>query len=136
MLIQPFYINPNQGQLPLSKGKWYRYNDDYLEYLRDLIAEIPTEYHPEYDFSTEIHNRYIKSRMEEARRNPEFAGKDDGFVRNELKKKFYAERVFNELMARDHGFENHDRNTQNIDGHDVEVMDLSLLSQIINQKQS
>ncbi len=43
------YTDDNKNCL-LSKGIWYKYNEDYLNYLRDSIAEIPVEYHPEFDF--------------------------------------------------------------------------------------
>ena len=46
----------------LSKGIWYRYNDDYLTYLEASIAEIDAEYHPEYDFTTAIHNAFVERR--------------------------------------------------------------------------
>ena len=42
------------------KGIWYRYNDDYLTYLEASIAEIDAEYHPEYDFTTAIHNAFVE----------------------------------------------------------------------------
>ena len=54
----------------LAKGVCYRYNDDYLAYLRDSLAEIDVEYHPEYDF---IKGTYTERSFNVAR------AKDDGF---------------------------------------------------------
>lgn len=54
----------------LAKGVWYRYNDDYLAYLKDSLSEIDVEYHPEYDF---IKGTYTERSFNEAR------AKGDGF---------------------------------------------------------
>ena len=37
------YIDDEERCL-LSKGIWYKFNNDYLSYLRDSIAEIPVEW--------------------------------------------------------------------------------------------
>ena len=41
-----------------------------------------------------------------------------------MKRKYYAERVFNMLMERDYEFENYDRDSKSINGAKVEIMDL------------
>ena len=111
-------------QCLLSKGIWYQYNDDYLEYLRASIAEIQTEYNPAYDFSEAMHAAFIEVQLPEARALPENRGKDDDTLRKGLKKKYYAERAYNLLMERDHGFVNYDRNDQKVGDAKVEKMDL------------
>ena len=108
----------------LSKGTWYRYNDDYLQYLKDSISEIKTQYDPHYDFTTKIHNDFIETFFHEARKDPSNAGKNDDDIRKALKKKYYAERVFNMLMERDFGFKNYDRESTSVGGAKVELMDL------------
>lgn len=108
----------------LSKGIWYRYNDDYLNYLYDSIAEIKVVYHHEYDFPSEIHDKFIESLMETERKSHEYVGQSDDQIRELLKKKYYPERAFNELMARDHGFQNFDRQIQSVEYSKVELMDL------------
>ena len=111
-------------QCLLSKGIWYQYNDDYLDYLRASIAEIQTEYNPAYDFSDAMHAAFVEAKLPEARALPENCGKDDDTLRKGLKKKYYAERAYNLLMERDHGFENYDRNDQSVGEAKVEKMDL------------
>lgn len=111
-------------QCLLSKGIWYQYNDDYLDYLRASIAEIQTEYNPAYDFSDAMHAAFVEAKIPEARALPENCGKDDDTLRKGLKKKYYAERAYNLLMERDHGFENYDRNDQSVGEAKVEKMDL------------
>ena len=53
-----------------------------------------------------------------------YSGKSDKEIREQLQKKYYAERVFNLLMERDYGFENHDRVTVPVGNGTVVIMDL------------
>lgn len=108
----------------LSKGVWYRYNDDYLTYLEASIAEIDAEYHPEYDFTTAIHNAFIERKYAEEKDSDDYAGKSETTVRNALKNKYYAERAFNLIRAEDNGFQNFDRNPDRVGNSKVEEMDL------------
>ena len=100
-----------QEKCVLYQGRWYEYNDDYITYLEKSLEKITTIYEPKYDFSQDKHDKYIQSKLKEG-------GKVD-----DLKKKYYAERVFNELMIEE-GYKNYDRNNQNLDGHIIEPMDL------------
>lgn len=108
----------------LSKGIWYQYNDDYLNYLRDSINEIKAEYHPEYDFNDRIHDNFISTYLNKARNDPDNAGKSDAEIIKKLKKTYYAERAFNMIMARDHSFTNFDRIEISVGGAKIEIMDL------------
>ena len=108
----------------LSKGIWYRYNDDYLTYLEASIAEIDAEYHPEYDFTTAIHNAFVERKYVAEKDSDDYAGKSETVVKNALKTKYYAERAFNLLRAEDNGFQNFDRNPDRVGNSKVEEMDL------------
>lgn len=108
----------------LSKGVWYRYNDDYLAYLRDSIAEIDAEYDPKYDFTTAIHNAFVEARYREEKDDRKYAGKSESAVKDALKRKYYAERAFNLLREAEDGFENFDRESSGVGGAKVEEMDL------------
>lgn len=108
----------------LSKGIWYQYNDDYLNYLSDSIAEIRAEYHPSYDFTSQKHMDFIETYFPEARNDPNNVTKKDSEIRTALKRKYYKERAFNMLMERDYGFQNFDRNNESIGQAKVEIMDL------------
>lgn len=108
----------------LSKGIWYRYNDDYLTYLEASIAEIDAEYHPEYDFTTAIHNAFVERKYVAEKDSDDYAGKSETVVKNALKTKYYAERAFNLLWAEDNGFQNFDRNPDRVGNSKVEEMDL------------
>lgn len=114
----------DQERCLLSQGQWYQYNDDYLSYLQASISEITTYYEPQYDFSEEKYNAFIETKLLAERTELRYSGKSDKEIREQLQKKYYAERVFNLLMERDYGFENHDRGTVPVGNGTVEIMDL------------
>lgn len=114
----------DQERCLLSQGQWYQYNDDYLSYLQASISEITTCYEPQYDFSEEKYNAFIETKLLAERTELRYSGKSDKEIREQLQKKYYAERVFNLLMERDYGFENHDRGTVPVGNGTVEIMDL------------
>lgn len=114
----------DQERCLLSQGQWYQYNDDYLSYLQASISEITTCYEPQYDFSEEKYNAFIETKLLAERTELRYSGKSDKEIREQLQKKYYAERVFNLLMERDYGFENHDRVTVPVGHGTVEIMDL------------
>jgi len=107
----------------LSKGEWYKFNDDYLQYLHDSIEEIPVIYDPKYDFNTGIHNTFIEQLYLADKDNPYIQGLNREEALKKLKEKYYAERVFNILREND-GFDNYDRICYTIDNTKFEAMDL------------
>ncbi len=116
------YIDDEEKCL-LSNGEWYKFNNDYLNYLSLSIAEISAEYHPEFDFSKSLHNRFLNEKYEEEKTSPEYIGKTEDDIKKAIKRKYYAERAFNILRGRD-GFQNFDRETTQVGNGVVEPMDL------------
>lgn len=110
-------------QCLLSKGKWYHYNSDFLDYLRDSIAEIDVAYDPRYDFTDQSYQSFLDSKYTQEHNQPEYAGLDEAKIRERIKKKYYREYSFN-IMRADAGFSLQDRSLQRVDGHPVEVSDL------------
>jgi len=108
----------------LSKGVWYQYNEDYLSYLRDSIAEIATEYHPEYDFTKESYEKFIDSKYIQEKNNPLYRDKTPEEIRESLRRKYYAERAYNLLREESDGFKNFDRNEIRVWNSSIEIMDL------------
>lgn len=108
----------------LSKGVWYRYNEDYLSYLRDSIAEIATEYHQEYDFTKESYEEFIDSKYIQEKNNLLYRGKTPDKIKEILRRKYYAERAYNLLREESDGFINYDRNEARVGNSSIEVMDL------------
>ncbi len=108
----------------LSRGKWYHFNDDYLEYLKSSLAEIDVIYNPEFDFSSSIHDDYINSRYLEYKDSADYIGLSKSKAKQKLMRKFYAERTFNLIRERDNGFKNYDRIEQRYGTSSIELMDL------------
>ena len=108
----------------LSKGKWYYFNDDYLGYLEESLAEIDVIYDPQYDFSTALHEQFIDAKYDTERVLPEYAGLGTDEIKSKLRKKYYRERAFNLNISDNFGFECHDREEVNVNGARIELMDL------------
>lgn len=108
----------------LSKGIWYKYNDDYLRYLSLSIKEIDAKYLPDYDFHQAEHDAFIELKYASEKDNEEYLGKSQAEVRKCLKNKYYSERFYNIRMSERHGFQLYDRCNVRIETADVELMDL------------
>lgn len=108
----------------LSKGIWYRYNDDYLEYLRDSLTEIETIYDPKFDFINSNHDKYIDDLFNVEKNNPKYAGLSNDEIKKKIKNVHYAEKVFNELRSRNDSFVCYDRVLKKVGKERIEVMDL------------
>lgn len=108
----------------LLKGEWYEYNDDYLSYLKDSIDEIDVKYNPQYDFGKHELTAYQEKMYNIEKSLPKYAGKSPDEIRKSIKKKYYAERVFNNVMEEKYQFVNYDREIDTLNGEKIELMDL------------
>lgn len=108
----------------LSKGIWYKFNDDYLSYLEASIAELDTMYNPAYDFTADIHNAFISDMFNQEKEDEAYRGLTSDEIIKKLSTKYYTERAFNLIRARDDGFINYDRAPVRIGDALIEVMDL------------
>lgn len=108
----------------LSKGIWYKFNDDYISYLEASIAELDTEYNPSYDFTNTTHDAFIADMFESEKEDDAYQGLGIEEIKKKISNKYYAERAFNLIRARDDGFTNYDRSSTRINNTSLEVMDL------------
>jgi uncharacterized protein (TIGR04141 family) len=108
----------------LSKGIWYKYNDDYLQYLRDSLQEINVIYNPDYDFTKNQYNDFIGQKYDEEKNMPEYRTKDEKAIKNLLRQKYYAERSFNIIRSLNDGFQNYDRIAKRVGTSTIEITDL------------
>ncbi len=108
----------------LLNGQWYHFNDDYLSYLADSIKEIDAIYNPEYNFHKALHNEFLEQKYLEEKDRDEYVGKAERQIREKIKKKYYAERYYNIMLAENYEFENYDRIVSRIGTADIELMDL------------
>lgn len=114
----------DKEKVVISNGIWYEYNDDYLRYLKESINELEIEYETKYDKFDIEYLKYIDNQYEKQKNSSEYSAKSETEVKAELKRKLYKERAFNLLREENDGFENHDRETENVDGNKYELMDL------------
>ena len=108
----------------LYRGRWYRCNDDYIAYLSNSLAEIDVEYHQEFDFSNRQWSEYIARKIEEEGPALREQGMSEGNIRGRIEKKYYPERAFNNWRSEQDGYQNHDRDTRQVAGMPIEIMDL------------
>ena len=108
----------------LLKGEWYSFNDDYVQYLQDSIAELDVVYDSRFDFSNIKLLEYVERKYQEEKDCAEYSGLDDQEVKKKIKDKYYAERVFNNVLSEQFNFENHDRDSDETGAGKIELMDL------------
>ena len=108
----------------LLKGEWYSFNDDYVQYLQDSIAELEVIYNPQFDFSNEKLSDYVERKYQEEKDFEEYTGLTIEKIKKKIKDKYYAERVFNNILSEQFDFENHDRDSDETGTGKIELMDL------------
>ncbi len=117
------YVNDDLRCI-LTKGEWYYFNDDYLDYLKDSIGEIDSIYCQEFDFNDTIHNDFIQERYLDEKDLDIYKELSETEIKAKLKRKYYAERTFNLLREHKNNFILHDRQTESVNGAVIELMDL------------
>ena len=108
----------------LLKGEWYSFNDDYVQYLQDSIAELDVVYDSRFDFSNTKLSEYVERKYQEEKDCIEYSGLTIQEIKKKNKDKYYAERVFNNVLSEQFGFENHDRDSDETGAGKIELMDL------------
>lgn len=108
----------------LLKGEWYLFNDDYVQYLQDSIDEIEVVYDPQFDFSDSKWAEYVEEKYQQEKEFEEYDNLSEVVVRKKIKDKYYAERVYNNMLSEEFGFENHDRSNETTGAGKIELMDL------------
>ena len=108
----------------LLKGEWYSFNDDYVQYLQDSIAELDVIYDSRFDFSNKKLSEYVERKYQEEKDCIDYVGLTGEQIKKKIKDKYYAERVFNNILSEQFGFENHDRDSDETGAGKVELMDL------------
>lgn len=107
------YIDTTE-QILLVDGKWYEYNEDFMEYLEESITEIPVEYNSDLDYSKEKHKKYIEDQVSIQIQLDEYKNISYNELKKKLSNKYYKERYFNELMVRDYGYTLKDRQCETV----------------------
>lgn len=95
-----------------------------MQYLQDSISELDVIYNTVYDFSKEQLVEYVAKKYQEEKDNTEYTGLSNAVIEKKIKDKYYAERVFNNVLEEQFGFENHDRDSEETGAGKIELMDL------------
>jgi hypothetical protein len=117
------YTNDNE-KCVLSKGNWYKYNDDYIQYLKDSIQEIDVVYDSKFDFTKKQYLDFINAKFDSEKGKPEYSGKTETEIRKKIMQKYYAERSFNLIRELNDGYKNFDRIDRKLGKTKIEIMDL------------
>lgn len=107
----------------LIAGKWYMFNEDFLEYLQQSLDELEVIYNKRYDIGPDTFDKFVAKRFAAEHANAEYAGKEDAEILHSLKRKYYPERAFN-LMREEEGYVVKDRGIAEIGGMKYELADL------------
>ena len=117
------YLNEEKRAL-LVAGRWYQFNDDYLECLHRSLAELPVVYDAKYDLTEAQYLAFIGEKYQEHKSDAEYLQLSESEVKPRLMKKYYREYAFN-LMREREGFTLGDRNLVTLSsGEKIEVCDL------------
>lgn len=103
-----------------DEGKWFVYNDVYMNDLKDSLDDIDVFYDDKYDFTEEDYNNFLQNKSEEF--DLDFNSMTEEQAVN-FKRKWYKELCFNKMREGD-GFICNDRSMDNVKGHSIEVADL------------
>lgn len=108
----------------IIRGKWYKYNDDYIQNLHESLKDVACRYDSRFNLKQEEYDAYIEEQLVIQKQLPENSCTNDEELRKKLKKKYYQERFYNKNMERKYQFENGDRSLVKLDGSRIELDDL------------
>ncbi len=117
------YLNEDERAL-LVAGKWYKFNDDYVECLHRSLSELPVVYDAKYDLTSEQYQTFIDEMYQEHKSEEEYLHLSEFDCKKKLGNKYYKEYAFN-LMRKREGFELLDREPVVLkSGEKIEICDL------------
>lgn len=116
------YLDESTNAL-LICGKWYRFNDDFYQYLKESLEDIRVAYLSEYDLNDSIINQFLEQKYNEEKDNENYQGKTNEEIRNSIKRRYYREYAFN-LMREQDGYKIFDRHIVQVHGEQIELCDL------------
>lgn len=107
----------------LVQGEWFEFNNDYLDYLKNSLSEIPVFYDSRFDLSQSQLEKFQEQRAEEEKGDAQYIGQSLDAIKKAMKTKYYAERAFNAMRVTD-GFILGDRKNIKVGESTIEVADL------------
>ena len=123
-LIEFIDYTNDDNEAVIIKGKWYKYNNDYIQNLNKSLNDLPCRHLNMFNFYQDEYNEFINKQMDLARKDDTNKDISDEMLRKSLTKKFYKEMVYNKIMENKYKFINGDRSLVKVDGSRIEVDDL------------
>ena len=116
------FLDDSENAL-LICGKWYRFNADFCQYLKDSLEDIRVVYEPQYDLSNKEVKKFQENKFLEERNQERYKDLSEEKIRESIQKRYYKEYTFNLLREQD-GYEVLDRDCIEIKEEKIEICDL------------
>ena len=127
------YLNEDERAL-LVCGKWYRFNDDFMECLHNSLSELPVMYDSKYDLSAQVLEGFWKRMCEKHKADDQYAKMQEKDYVQAIKRRYYHEYAFN-TMREEEGYELCDRKLATLkSGEKIEICDLRYADAIFSVK--
>lgn len=111
------------GKALLVCGKWYRFNSDFCQCLKESLEDIRVVYDPRFDLCNTLFEQFWDAKAKQHKKDKQYQGLAEDSLHAAICKRYYKEYAFN-LMRADEGFEICDRKTVDIHGEKIEICDL------------
>lgn len=116
------YLDETKNAL-LICGKWYQFNTDFCQCLRESLEDIRVIYDPKYDISNKEFKTFQETKYLEEKDNERYKDLSEKDIRDSIRKRYYKEYTFN-LLREQEGFELLDRKCIEINEEKIEICDL------------
>lgn len=116
------YLDESQNAL-LICGKWYRFNDDFCQCLKDSLEGIRVVYDCKFDLTVAQIEQFWQNKFIEHKNDNRYLNLTEEDYHAAIRRRYYREYVFN-LMREMDGYEVCDRKTVEIKGEKLEICDL------------
>lgn len=116
------YLDEDNSAL-LVCGKWYRFNEDFCQCLKESLDDIRVIYDSQFDLSKAKIEQFWRAKLLGHKNDEEYLGMSDDMQRTAIRKRYYKEYAFN-LMREEDGYEICDRKIVEIQGERIEICDL------------
>ena len=116
------YLDETKNAL-LICGKWYQFNTDFCQYLKESLEDIRVIYDNQYDISNNEFKTFQETKYLEEKDNERYKDLSEKDIRDSIRKRYYKEYTFN-LLREKEGFELLDRKCIEINEEKIEICDL------------
>jgi len=116
------YLDEDSNAL-LVCGKWYRFNMDFCQCLKESLEDIRVTHESCFDLSMGQLKKFWDEKNQEHKDDKDYKGLSEDSRLAAIRKRYYKEYAFN-LMRGDEGYEVCDRKLAEVRGEKIEICDL------------